>query len=765
MPSKRHLAAIMFTDLEGYSSAMHYNEDYGLFLRKEHRKIFKSTTLKYRGEIIQYFGDGTLSVFDSAVDAVNCGIEMQLQWRKNNMIPVRIGIHLGDIVTDDHDIIGDGVNIASRIETLGIAGSVLISKKVHDEINNKESIKTKSIGNFKLKNISEPKEVFVITNEGLYVPGKKEIIQKAKIAGTATDIKTTTSTKINNLIGLNQKTLGPIFILIIFALLFYMSDLSNSLLPGSQVDVSRSIAVLPFKNFSEEPSKQYIADGVMEALLSNLAKIKSLRVISRTSTEQYRGSKKSVPQIGGELNVLYILEGSTQQLENKTRITVQLIEAKNDHHIWSESYDYEHLDIFTVQSKIAQEVANELDIQITINEKEVIDNPLTKNLDAYHLYQRARVHFINFILKRDKVEYNKAMEFYTECLALDSTIANVYSEMAEMLWLKDFRTNYFSASFMDDVYHLCQKALHYDQDHAFAHVMLGRYYLYNQQPEKGVQYLRKAIKLNSNLPVAHIDLGNYYVGIGKWEDGIHSLMDGISLSPVSIFSPYWYGNLAFAFLSIGDFEKSNFYTNKMIELGGAFDERGTERDANFLFTHMNVVQGNADIAMQYAKKLYKFDSLAGLRYFAEINCNLLNNCSKAMTYIDEMKKLDPDFPYFDYKNRYAYILWMNGQREEAREAFKEQIQTYERLKELDRRYSNDPFYNLAGAYAFMGDHKKAYENLKKFPFVSGLEHYILLDPLFKELWHEKEFQDIIMKAKSEKEKIRSRIKDKLNSKL
>lgn len=179
MPTQsRQLAAIMFTDIQGYSSLMQKDEDLAIDIRTKHREIFETITKKNNGKILQYYGDGTLSIFTSAVEAVKSGIELQLRFTEEPNIPVRIGIHLGDIVHDHQDIIGDGVNVASRIESMGIPGSVLVSDKINDEIANKGSFSTVSLGKFALKNIAKPKEIFAVNHPGLAVPTSVQMLGK-----------------------------------------------------------------------------------------------------------------------------------------------------------------------------------------------------------------------------------------------------------------------------------------------------------------------------------------------------------------------------------------------------------------------------------------------------------------------------------------------------------------------------------------------------------------------------------------------------------
>jgi len=175
MPLARQLAAIMFTDIAGYTALMQQNEKSAIQAREKHRHVFNSVTEKYNGRILQYYGDGTLSIFNSAVDAVECGIEMQLAFLKEPSIPIRIGIHTGDIIFSEEEIIGDGVNVASRIESLAVPGSVFVSDKVYDEIRNQESLETRLLKTVNLKNVERPVEVYAISNSGLIVPEPEDI--------------------------------------------------------------------------------------------------------------------------------------------------------------------------------------------------------------------------------------------------------------------------------------------------------------------------------------------------------------------------------------------------------------------------------------------------------------------------------------------------------------------------------------------------------------------------------------------------------------
>src|SRR5690349_8089608 len=243
MPATRQLAAIMFTDMEGYTALMQKNEQAAIERRNRHREVFEKSMADYDGKIIQYYGDGTLSIFSSAIHAVNAAVAMQSLFRQTPQVPLRIGIHIGDISLDGNDVYGDGVNIASRIESLAVAGSVFISDKVFDEIKNQSSVNSISMGFFDLKNVSRAVEIFAIANEGLAVPKPAE-------------------------------------------------------LKGKTTEPKNKLAVLPFANVSNDAGNEYFSDGITEELINTLSKIEGLQLTCRTSCFSFKGKNQDIREIG-----------------------------------------------------------------------------------------------------------------------------------------------------------------------------------------------------------------------------------------------------------------------------------------------------------------------------------------------------------------------------------------------------------------------------------------------------------------------------------
>jgi adenylate cyclase len=329
---ERQLVAIMFTDIVGYSALMQQDEAKATKLRARHRAAFRALHALYGGEIIQYYGDGTLSVFKSAVNATLCAIEIQRRLQQGGgPVPLRIGLHMGDIVFDATEVYGDAVNVASRIESIATASSVLISAKLNDELKNHPSISTTSLGQCALKNIKDQVEVFAITNSGITVPESFQANAKEK-AGKET------------------------------------------------------IAVLPFVNMTEDATNEYFTDGITEEIISRLSKSERLRVKSRASSFLFKNTILPLNQIAHELNVSAILQGSVRRSDNTIRITAQLTRAEGDFLCWSESWNRKFEGELDIQEEISQRIAEKFETQASTQRRSVAKRyPSIVNLLLNHI--------------------------------------------------------------------------------------------------------------------------------------------------------------------------------------------------------------------------------------------------------------------------------------------------------------------------------------------------------------------------------------------
>lgn len=486
MELERRLVAIMFVDLVGYTKLSQKNESMAIRLLYEERKLLRTAFAQYSGKEIKTIGDGFLVEFSSTLDAARCAIAIQSSIRQRNVssetgesIQVRIGIHAGDVIhSEDNDILGDAVNVASRIEPLADPGGICISDVVYNHLRNKLENPMISLGQIQLKNVELSMEVFKV----VVTPWQKESVSPGK--------STEALVKLDD----------------------------------------RRIAVLPLTNISAE-SDEYFSDGMTEELISTISTISGLQVISRTSVMRYKNSNKGVPEIGRELNVGSILEGSVRKVKNQVRITVQLINASKDEHVWSQTYDRDFVDIFGIQSDIAKQVSEVLKVKLPPIEKQMIEKTPTTNRDAHNLYLKGRYHWH----KETERDLRTAIEYFEGAIKNDPAYALAYVGLADCYiglcgeGCLNAREAYFK------IEPLVAKALSLDENlpEALATMALLKqdYEWKWDEAEKGFKH---AIELNPNWSdVCH----SYAVHLalrGRFEEAVKEIKRAEELDPYSV---------------------------------------------------------------------------------------------------------------------------------------------------------------------------------------------------------------------------------------
>ncbi|MDG6934182.1 MAG: adenylate/guanylate cyclase domain-containing protein [Nitrososphaerota archaeon] len=438
----RRLAAVMFTDIVGYTMLGQKDEGLSLELLEEHRRLLRPIITSHNGREVKTIGDAFLVEFSSALDAVNCAHEIQNSVREHNSslpperrIHLRIGIHLGDVIGSGDDILGDAVNVASRVQSIAEDGGVCLTRQVYDHVKNKTVFPLAYLGPKSMKNVTEPIEVFKIV-----MPWEEE--KEAP-------------------------------------------SINHEL---------RRIAVLPFNNISPDPADAYISDGMTEELISTLSQVSGLKVISRTSVMTYKNTTKKLKDIARELNVGSVLEGSVRKTANKIRITVQLIDAITDEHLWVGSYDRELVDIFEVQGAVAAEIAKALEIRLSKSETEATSKVKTISPVAYQLYLAGT----QFLKERSTEQSaRRAIEYFQRAVNEDPRFADSYTGLAKAYE----RLGHHSYIPWDESYHLSrkmiEKALELDPDSSEAHAVFG-FLLWNHDWKfsDAKKEFEKAIQLN-----------------------------------------------------------------------------------------------------------------------------------------------------------------------------------------------------------------------------------------------------------------------------
>ena len=405
---QRKLAAIMFTDMVGYSALSQRDEKLAQELLEEHRRVLRPIFPQFNGTEVKTIGDAFLVEFGSALEAAQCAIEIQRTLAKRNhdvpadrRIEIRIGVHIGDVVHRGGDVYGDGVNIASRIEPVAGPGGICVSMDVERQIRNALEARFEKLAPTDLKNISVPMDLFRIVlpwERQTASAAKSEIRNRQSGRRLAAERSDKSETR---RMPWHEVVLALLLVVALIAggffFLRHRASPQASNVPASSSVGSvpeKSIAVLPFENFSQSKENEFFADGVQDDILTALSKVADLKVISRTSVMTYAaGAKRNLREIAQALGVSHILEGSVRRADGKVRVSAQLIDARNDGHIWADTYDRDVADVFAIQTEIAKTIAQQLEAKLSPPEKAALEDRPTTDLIAHDLYVRAK--FLN----------------------------------------------------------------------------------------------------------------------------------------------------------------------------------------------------------------------------------------------------------------------------------------------------------------------------------------------------------------------------------
>jgi TolB-like protein/class 3 adenylate cyclase/Flp pilus assembly protein TadD len=512
----RRLSAIVAADVAGYSRLMGRDEVGTANILRGHRAVSDALVAKYGGRIVKTTGDGVLLEFSSVVDAVECAVAVQaVMAERNDGVPedrrmlFRMGINLGDILIQGDDILGDGVNIAARLEGIAEPGGICISSSAYDQVRGKVALEFTDLGEQSLKNIALPVRAYSVVREPL---------NRATRAGSAIH--------------------GP----------------------GSAPRLS--IVVLPFANIGGDPEQDYFVDGVTESLTTDLSRISGSFVIARNTAFTFKGKAIDVKQIGRELNVCYVLEGSVQRGGNRLRINAQLIDVETGNHLWAERFDKPVADLFDMQDEIVSRLANTLDAQLIAAEARRAEGSLHPN--SMDLYFQGRA----FANKGIAPEYQtQARGFFERALALDPGniealvgLAGADADIAAS-FITDDRTAHLAAAEAATI-----KALSIAPEHAQAHLYLGAVQISTNRCAQGIAEFEQALALDRNLAAAHgwIGVAKYFIGRGA-ETEPH-IREALRLSPRDTFVSRWMLFVGFAKAQLNADEEAVVWFRRSLEV-------------------------------------------------------------------------------------------------------------------------------------------------------------------------------------------------------
>ncbi|HZI54856.1 MAG TPA: adenylate/guanylate cyclase domain-containing protein, partial [Chitinophagaceae bacterium] len=479
MSTSRQLAAIMFTDIVGYTAIMGEDENRAFELLRKNRKLQQPIIERYHGKWIKEIGDGVLASFMTVIDAVLCAGAIQQGTDAVPGLKLRIGIHLGDVVFENNDVFGDGVNIASRIQALAPIGGIWISESVQKNISNKKGISSRFIQEEILKNVKEPVRIYEVLVDAI------EWINPVTTKATDT------------MKGIPEK----------------------------------SIAVLPFINMSNDPEQDYFGDGIAEEILNSLVHLKELKVAGRTSSFQFKTKNTDLREIGEKLGVRTIMEGSVRKQGNRLRITAQLINVEDGYHLWSEKYDRDMDDIFAVQDEIALAITEKLKVTLLEQDRKIITKTYTQNSEAYDLYLKGR-----FCINRRGRFILDGMQCFQEAISIDPGFAPAYAGYADSSALAAFYNFFPAKEIMPKAKEAAYKAIEIDSTLCEPYTSLGFYYeFYEWDFAVAKRNFKKAIELNPAYTVGHFWYGMLYLSWieADFEESQKEGWNAIKIEPLS----------------------------------------------------------------------------------------------------------------------------------------------------------------------------------------------------------------------------------------
>ena len=539
MESSHRLAVVMFADIVGYTAMMQSNEEMALGVMSHFRESIQTRSEEHLGRIIQFYGDGCLLIFNSSLDAMKCALELQVSFNGDPRVPVRIGLHLGDIVFKDENVFGDGVNIASRIESMGVPGSVLFSKPIRDQIRNKGNFTLKDLGSFSFKNVDEPMEVYALVNSGLITPDPNHLQTKVGSGGIQER-----SRRHRRIIYIGIIVLALAGVL--WAYQLFKSGSSGSETNAKPTELS-ALAAIPFSNISADRETEFLGFALVDQVINSLSYLKEIVVRPSSSIRKYQNTVISPQEIAEELDVKYILTGHYLTSRDSIRLNIELIDLEKNQVLWTETLKESYSNVFQLQDVVAREVISGLQIQFTGGERTRMTKDVPEDPLAYEYYLRSLAYPIN-------VEGLKlGIEMMKKAIELDSSYAPSFSELG-------YRTHLLARYAMpEDQTEMINKAI----DHYQRALSLNRELLpalgnlsivYNEigDKERALTLAKQMIEINPNNGLAHFALGYVYRYAGMIDEAIREMELALKLDP----RDRQYRSVATTYIADGQYEKA-----------------------------------------------------------------------------------------------------------------------------------------------------------------------------------------------------------------
>ncbi len=572
---ERKLAAIFSTDVAGYSRLMGDDEEATIRTLTAYRALISSLIEHHRGRVVDAPGDNLLAEFASVVDAVRCAVEIQHALTEQNAelpdhrrMQFRIGINLGDVIIEGERLYGDGVNIAARLESLAIPGGICISGTVYDQVKGKLALSYDDLGAQSVKNIADPVRVYrVVMDAAATALAEQAALRHAQPERTTTPGTVSQSPRAHKTRTGVLVLTGLVLITGAIAAVSYLSrpSLSPATVPAAlPLPDKPSLMVMPFVNMSKDPDQEYFSDGLTEVLTGDLSKISGLFVIARNSAFTYKGKAVKVQDVGREMGVRYVLEGSVLKADNQVRINTQLIDATTGYHLWSEHYDRPLQNILTLQDEIVQQVIVNLKVKVFEAELERVRRIPTDNLTAYHAFLRG----LEYSWRFTKEGNAQARQMYEKALALDPQYAEAYASLSGTYYVEWLWRWSQDPQILEQALALAQKAVTLGDSLPSAHGQLGMVYALKQQYDQALAESTRAVALDPNSADAHARQAEVLNFVGRPEEALRSVEQAMRLNPH--YPPWYLAQAAWAYNSTGQYEEAITVLKTVLRLNPNF---------------------------------------------------------------------------------------------------------------------------------------------------------------------------------------------------
>jgi adenylate cyclase len=560
---ERKLTAILSADVKGYSRLMGDDEIATVRTLTAYREVMTDLIQAHRGRVVDSPGDNLLAEFSSVVDAVQCATKIQQELTGRNVelpshrqMAFRIGINVGDVLTEDGRLYGDGVNIAARLEGLAEAGGICISEAAYAQVKNKLALGYEYIGEQQVKNIAEPVRAYKVQMEpDAAAPPTTTQEQPAQPLAAA---------KPTSRYGRRAALTVAVLLVVGVGGLVLKHLYTPPSLPPAPVLITEtpslhlpdkpSIVVLPFSNMSNDLEQEYFSDGITEDITTGLAKLSSLFVIARNSAFTYKGKAVKVQDVSHEMGVQYVLEGSVRKADNQVRVTVQLVDGLSGSHLWAERFDRPLQGIFAVQDEIVQKIVTTLKLQLTLMERGALVRKRTDSLEAYDSYLRGIESYGRAWDETKKEANAQARQMFEKAIALDPTYAEAYAQLGATYWFEWLLGGNRAPQILARAGELAQQAMALDESLPMPHVVLGTVYLWKRQHEQAITEARRAVALDPNNAGSYLALGSILMFAGRTEEAIESSKQAMRLHPH--YPPIYLFQLSLAYRVAGQYEEA-----------------------------------------------------------------------------------------------------------------------------------------------------------------------------------------------------------------